>query len=59
MDVLQLMATPATYIQIGEQLSISEETVRTHAKNILTKLNQPNRTQAVIAGLRAHLISLD
>ena len=59
MDVLQLMATPATYVQIGEQLSISEETVRTHAKNILTKLNQPNRTQAVIAGLRAHLISLD
>lgn len=59
MDVLKLMATPATYIQIGEQLSISEETVRTHAKNILTKLNQPNRTQAVIAGLRAHLISLD
>ncbi|MCP4360299.1 MAG: response regulator transcription factor [Chloroflexi bacterium] len=59
MDVLRLMATPATYNQIGEQLSISEETVRTHAKNILTKLDQPNRTQAVIAGLRAHLISLD
>ncbi len=59
MDVLRLMATPATYSQIGKQLSISEETVRTHAKNILTKLEQPNRTQAVIAGLRAHLISLD
>jgi len=59
MDVLRLMATPATYSQIGETLSISEETVRTHAKNILTKLKQPNRTQAVIAGLRAHFISLD
>jgi DNA-binding NarL/FixJ family response regulator len=57
-DVLQLMASPATYNQIGEQLSISEETVRTHAKNILAKLKQPNRTQAVIAGLRAGLISL-
>lgn len=59
MEVLRLMATPATYSQIGTTLSISEETVRTHAKNILTKLKQPNRTQAVIAGLRAHFISLD
>ena len=59
MDVLRLMATPATYRQIGEQLSISEETVRTHAKSILAKLDQPNRTQAVIAGLRANLITLD
>jgi DNA-binding NarL/FixJ family response regulator len=59
MDVLQLMASPATYRQMGEQLSIGEETVRTHAKSILAKLKQPNRTQAVIAGLRAGLISLD
>jgi DNA-binding NarL/FixJ family response regulator len=59
MDVIRLMATPATYGQIGSTLSISEETVRTHAKNILTKLKQRNRTQAVIAGLRAGLISLD
>jgi len=59
LDVLELMATPATYRQIGEQLSISEETVRTHAKSILAKLKQPNRTQAVIAGLKAGLISLD
>jgi DNA-binding NarL/FixJ family response regulator len=59
MDVLQLMATAATYKEIGEQLFISEETVRTHAKSILTKLDQPNRTQAVIGALRMGLISLD
>jgi DNA-binding NarL/FixJ family response regulator len=58
-DVLQLMATAATYREIGEQLFIGEETVRTHAKNILSKLEQPNRTQAVIAAIRAGLISLD
>lgn len=58
MDVLTLMATPATYREMGEQLFIGEETVRTYAKRILTKLNQPNRTQAVIAALRAGLISL-
>ncbi len=58
-DVLHLMATPATYREIGEQLSISEETVRTHAKSILAKLKQPNRTQAVIAALKAGVLSLD
>lgn len=59
MDVLRLMATAATYRQIGEQLYIGEETVRTHAKNIMLKLEQPNRTQAVIAAIRSGLIVLD
>lgn len=58
-EVLTLMATPATYREIGEQLFIGEETVRTYAKRIFTKLDQPNRTQAVIAALRAGLIELD
>jgi len=57
-EVLKLMATPATYRQIGEQLFISEETVRTYVKRIMKKLGQPNRTQAVIAGLRAGIIQL-
>jgi DNA-binding NarL/FixJ family response regulator len=59
MDVLQYMATAATYREIGEQLHISEETVRSHAKSILAKLEQPNRTQSVIAAIRAGLIELD
>ena len=58
-DVLALMATAATYREIGEQLFISEETVRSHAKNILVKLEQPNRTQAVIAAIRSGVITLD
>lgn len=58
-EVLQLMATPQTYREIGEQLHISEETVRTYVKRILAKLEQPNRTQAVLAGLRHSLIMLD
>ncbi len=58
LDVLRLMATPATYRQMGQQLSISEETVRSHVKSIFAKLKQPNRTQAVIAALRLGLISL-
>lgn len=59
MEVLQLMATPATYREIGERLFIGEETVRTHVKRIFTKLGQPNRTQAVIAALKFDLIELD
>ena len=59
MEVLRLMATAATYREIGEQLHISEETVRSHAKNILAKLDQPNRTQSVIAAVRAGLIDLE
>lgn len=58
-EVLQLMATPLTYKQIGEQLHIGEETVRTYVKRILAKLDQPNRTQAVIAGLRESLIEFE
>lgn len=56
LEVLRLMATPATYREIAEQLFVSEETVRSHAKHILNKLNQPNRAQAVLAAMRTGLI---
>ena len=57
-EVLKWMATPSTYRQIAEQLFVSEETIRSHAKHILGKLNQPNRAQAVLAAMRAGLIDL-
>ncbi|MCO5190401.1 MAG: response regulator transcription factor [Anaerolineae bacterium] len=59
LEVLQLMATPATYREIADELMIGETTVRTHVKRIMIKLDQPNRTQTVIAGLRLNLIALD
>jgi len=59
LEVLRLLPTPATYREIGRKLSISEETVRSHVKNILAKLNQPNRTQAVVAAVKMGLIALD
>jgi hypothetical protein len=40
------------------QLSVSEETVRSHAKSILEKLNQHNRAQAMLAAMRIGLIKL-
>ncbi|HMR68412.1 MAG TPA: response regulator transcription factor [Anaerolineae bacterium] len=57
-EVLRYMASPATYREIADQLFVSEETIRSHAKHILGKLNQPNRAQAVLAAVRAGLINL-
>lgn len=59
LEVLEWMTTPNTYKQIGTQLNVSEETVRSHAKNILEKLKQPNRTQAVLAAVKMGLIELN
>jgi DNA-binding NarL/FixJ family response regulator len=59
LEVLEWMTTPNTYKQIAAQLSVSEETVRSHAKNILEKLKQPNRAQAVLTAVKAGLIKLE
>lgn len=58
LEVLEWMATPNTYKQIALQLCVSEETIRSHAKNILEKLKQPNRAQAVLSAMRLGLIKL-
>jgi DNA-binding NarL/FixJ family response regulator len=59
LEVIGWMATPNTYKQIALQLCVSEETVRSHAKNILEKMKQPNRAQAVLTAMRNGLIKLD
>jgi DNA-binding NarL/FixJ family response regulator len=58
LEILDWMASPNTYKQIAAQLNVSEETVRSHAKNILEKLKQPNRAQAVLTAMRMGLIKL-
>ena len=58
LEVLEWMATPNTYKQIAAQLCVSEETIRSHAKNILEKLKEPNRAQAVLTAIRLGLIKL-
>lgn len=57
-EVLHWMATPGTYREIAEQLYVSEETIRSHAKRILSKMQQPNRAQAVLAAVRIGLLEL-
>jgi DNA-binding NarL/FixJ family response regulator len=58
LDVLRLMATSHTNREIASQLHVGEETVRSHVKHILGKLCQPDRTQAVIAAVRAGLLDM-
>jgi DNA-binding NarL/FixJ family response regulator len=46
-EVLDLMATGATNIQIAQALVVSEGTVKSHVKRILRKLHVANRSEAV------------
>lgn len=59
LEVLKLMATNRSSKEIAAELVVGEETVRSHTKRILQKLNQPNRTQAVLAALRLGLLELE
>jgi DNA-binding NarL/FixJ family response regulator len=52
------MATANTYKQIALHLQVSEETIRSHAKNILEKMKMPNRAQAVLAAIKMGLLKL-
>jgi DNA-binding NarL/FixJ family response regulator len=42
---------------VAKQLGLSTETVRTHTKRILAKLDADTRTQAVATALRQSLIA--
>jgi NarL family two-component system response regulator LiaR len=48
MDVLKLIANGLNNSQIAEQLVISENTVKGHVSNILSKLHLADRTQAAV-----------
>ena len=55
LGVLQLIARGHSNRAIGEELVISEKTVKTHVSNILSKLHLADRTQAAIYALREGL----
>jgi NarL family two-component system response regulator LiaR len=58
-EVLQLIVRGLGNQSIGERLSISEATVRTHVSNILSKLHLASRTQAALYALQQGWASLD
>jgi DNA-binding NarL/FixJ family response regulator len=57
-EVLRLVAGGNANKEIAAQLSITEETVKGHIKNILAKLGANDRTHAVTIGLKRGIIDL-
>jgi len=56
-EVLKLVARGATNLQIAEELCISINTVKSHLKSILGKLQLGNRTQAAAYAVKVGLVS--
>jgi DNA-binding NarL/FixJ family response regulator len=57
-DVLRLIAAGNPNKEIAAQLSIAEETVKSHVTNILAKLGANDRTHAVTIGFKRGIIQL-
>jgi DNA-binding NarL/FixJ family response regulator len=57
-EVLALIAGGNSNKLIADQLSISEETTKSHVKNITAKLGANDRTHAVTLGLQRGIIEL-
>jgi DNA-binding NarL/FixJ family response regulator len=55
-EILQMLADGHSNREVSEQLVVSVETVKTHVKHILAKLEAEHRTQAVAIGIRQALI---
>jgi DNA-binding NarL/FixJ family response regulator len=55
-DVLRLIAVGNANKQIGDQLGITEDTVKGRVKNILSKLDANDRTHAAMIGLKRGII---
>ena len=57
-DVLRLIARGNANKIVAAELSLTEETVKSHVRNILSKLGANDRTHAVAIGLKRGIIEL-
>lgn len=57
-EVLRLVAQGKSNREIGEDLHITQMTVRSHMSNILSKLHLASRTQAALYALREGIVTL-
>ena len=58
-DVLEQIVRGKSNKEIGQELDISEATVKTHINNLLGKLGVTDRTQAATAAIQRGLVQLD
>jgi DNA-binding NarL/FixJ family response regulator len=56
LEVLRFLAAGASLPQIAEELSLSETTVKTHARDALRRLGAKNRAHAVALAISAGLL---
>jgi DNA-binding NarL/FixJ family response regulator len=56
LEVLKLIVEGCSNSEIAERLMITIGTVKTHVRNILTKLSATDRTQAAVRALRSGLV---
>jgi DNA-binding NarL/FixJ family response regulator len=59
LEVLEHIASGRTNREIGARLSISEDTVKAHLKNIFGKLGVSDRAQAMAVAVRRGIIRLE
>jgi NarL family two-component system response regulator LiaR len=59
LDVLKLIASGLTNSQIAEKLVISENTVKGHVSNILSKLHVADRTQVAVYAWQRGIVHRD
>lgn len=58
-EVLGLIAQGMTNEEIGKQLFLSPETIKSHVRHILSKLSAKSRAHAVALGLRSGQIEFE
>ena len=56
-EVLQLVSEGLVNREIGDKLFLSEETVKSHVRHLLAKLQARSRAHAVAVGFRRGLIN--
>jgi DNA-binding NarL/FixJ family response regulator len=56
-EVLQLIAEGLVNREIGHRLFLSEETVKSHVRHLLAKLQARSRAHAVAVGFRRGLVA--
>ncbi|MCK5582080.1 MAG: response regulator transcription factor, partial [Candidatus Omnitrophica bacterium] len=59
LEILELVATGVSNKEIAEELSISQNTVKVHLRNIFSKLGVSTRTEAALTAIQTNLVEFN